>query len=165
MKKWVRLHIKNIAICVLCAYFVGVVSILFFRTGYMPSSAFFYWDYLKRNIQLIPFHTVKEMVSLIINSEASYNARFLASINIIGNILLMFPAGLLLPILFKKFRKLSSYAIWMLIYIFGIEILQVLTITGTFDIDDILLNFAGAMLGFLVFGTVGKLVMRRTYGE
>lgn len=165
MQKRTQPSLRQLGILGLCCYMAALGYILFYRTGYRPTNAFSYWDYVKRNIQLIPFHTVKEMTALMINSEASVNARILAAINIIGNILLMFPAGLFLPIVFKRFHKFSVYALWMLVFITCIEILQVLTACGSFDMDDILLNYVGAMLGFLVFGTVGKLVMRRTYGE
>lgn len=160
MKKGTQPSLRQLGILGLCCYMAALGYILFYRTGYRPTNAFSYWDYVKRNIQLIPFYTVKEMAALMINSEASVNARILAAINIIGNILLMFPAGLFLPIVFKRFRKFSVYALWMLVFITCIEILQVLTVCGSFDMDDILLNFAGSILGFLLFSIVGKLIRR-----
>ncbi|TLS35734.1 VanZ family protein [Pseudalkalibacillus caeni] len=72
--------------------------------------------------------------------------------NVIGNVLLFMPLGLLLPIILKKVRSL-----WKIIILgFGtsllIEILQYEYAHRIFDIDDILLNGFGAIVGYILFG-------------
>ena len=42
----------------------------------------------------------------------------------------------------------------------GVEVMQLLTKVGSFDVDDILLNTVGGVLGFLIYMT-GDLIRRR----
>ena len=71
--------------------------------------------------------------------------------NLFGNILVFVPYGMLLPFTSKGNKK------WWIPTLYGftlstfIEVFQLLTRFGEFDIDDILLNTLGALLGFLVF--------------
>ncbi|MFJ8042393.1 VanZ family protein [Kitasatospora sp. NPDC096147] len=70
-----------------------------------------------------------------------------------GNVLLGVPFGLLLPVLWPKargaFRVLVRTAAVMLL----VELVQGALITGrAFDVDDVLLNTTGALLGYLLLG-------------
>lgn len=71
--------------------------------------------------------------------------------NIIGNVILFLPFGLLLPLIF---RKLNS---WRFMFVAGfctsflIEVLQYEYFKRIFDIDDIFLNGIGAMTGLFVY--------------
>jgi glycopeptide antibiotics resistance protein len=68
--------------------------------------------------------------------------------NIILNILLFVPIGMLLPIIFKKLNKFwKVYLISFLITIF-IEIFQLVTHRGVFEIDDIFNNTIGSFIGY-----------------
>lgn len=71
-------------------------------------------------------------------------------INTVGNIGLFIPLGILLPCSFKTQRKYYAFSLNLLLVILFIELLQILTGTGMFDIDDIILNFIGGTLGFLI---------------
>lgn len=68
--------------------------------------------------------------------------------NFIGNILLFIPIGFLFPIAFRKD--------WKITLLFGcccslcVELLQLILQRGYFEIDDILLNTAGAGLGYFL---------------
>ena len=47
-------------------------------------------------------------------------------------------------------KKWSGYIVVVLVCILYIEVTQFLFLRGTFDVDDIILNFSGAMSGFLL---------------
>ena len=66
----------------------------------------------------------------------------------LGNFLLFMPAGLLLPALFPKLRSPLRFALLMLGLLIGVEVLQLLLRQGSCDIDDVILNLAGALLVF-----------------
>ena len=65
-----------------------------------------------------------------------------------------------LPLLFEKTKKIKKFTITMLIIIFGIEVLQLITTSGRFDIDDFILNLFGALFGYIVLNTrsINKLI-------
>ena len=75
--------------------------------------------------------------------------------NIIGNILLFLPYGYFASDLLKS-KKLGS--IWLLTAIVSltIELVQ-LNIGRTFDIDDIILNTIGGVLGFYLYRVIEKI--------
>ena len=47
--------------------------------------------------------------------------------------------------------KLKIYSIVMAALIIAVELVQVLTMTGSLDVDDFMLNSVGALIGYLVF--------------
>ncbi|WP_433174473.1 VanZ family protein [Actinoallomurus sp. CA-150999] len=76
-----------------------------------------------------------------------------AVLEIGGNLALMMPLGVLLPILFARLRGLVRLTLAVALISLGIEAVQGLLITGrTFDIDDVILNTAGAALAYLLVG-------------
>jgi glycopeptide antibiotics resistance protein len=87
----------------------------------------------------IPF---KEISRYDINSELFFK-------NIIGNILLFLPFGLFSTIYIHK-RKIFPIIFISLIASLAIEISQ-LFIGRVFDIDDIILNVVGSILGYLLY--------------
>ncbi|GFZ33095.1 hypothetical protein CSC2_36210 [Clostridium zeae] len=77
--------------------------------------------------------------------------------NILGNIILLRPLGFFTSLLFKKFRKFGYTLLIGFIFSVGIEGMQFLisAILGfTYkitDVDDIILNIYGAVVGFIMF--------------
>lgn len=69
--------------------------------------------------------------------------------NVIGNILLFLPFGFYVGYYLKK-SKLSLITIISFITSLTIELIQT-KIGRTFDIDDIILNIIGGILGFLIY--------------
>ena len=71
-------------------------------------------------------------------------------INLVGNVVLFIPAGWLLPRLWRRFRNFFLFILTCAVSIFLIETLQLFTLLGSFDVDDIILNLSGMLLGYLV---------------
>ncbi len=71
-------------------------------------------------------------------------------INIVCNIILFIPFGFL-GISFKKFKQLNVLAPIFLICISCMELIQYLTGRGYGEIDDIILNSIGMLIGFFMF--------------
>lgn len=74
----------------------------------------------------------------------------IAGVNLIGNIALLVPIGFLLPFIYPNVKWKSSLFIAITAG-FSIEIMQVVLGVGIFDIDDILLNALGVMIGYWAF--------------
>lgn len=81
-------------------------------------------------------------------------------INIFGNLLAFMPLGVLWPIVFKKpYDKVYIHIVllWSFTISLFIEIIQVLSKVGAFDVDDLILNTVGGFIGYLIY----KLLSRR----
>jgi glycopeptide antibiotics resistance protein len=102
-----------------------------------------YWN----SVNLIPFTTISEYVTSAIDG----NIRGHAIRNLAGNLFLLFPLGFYLPFFARKINKLWLYSIVIAAGIITVEAVQILTMTGSFDVDDFILNFIGAFTGFLFF--------------
>lgn len=72
-------------------------------------------------------------------------------VNILGNVLAFTPFGFLLPLLNKAYRKFYLITFISILFSFAIELSQLLLKVGVFDVDDILMNSLGGVLGYLVF--------------
>lgn len=70
-----------------------------------------------------------------------------------GNLLLGVPFGVLLPVLLPRTRGLLRVALATAVVMTLVELVQGALVTGrAFDVDDVVLNTAGALLGYLLLG-------------
>lgn len=95
-------------------------------------------------INLVPFRTISNYY------HYSYIYGDLFWVNIAGNVLMFVPWGFGLLFLWEKNRKLYRLIFFSVMFPVCIEFVQ-LFINRQVDIDDIFLNFAGGLLGGLIF--------------
>ncbi|SES79921.1 VanZ family protein [[Clostridium] polysaccharolyticum] len=88
-------------------------------------------------------------------------------INFIMNILAFVPLGFFLPLLSKNQRKESFLFIAgsAMEFTLLIEIVQFALKVGTFDVDDIFLNTAGGIIGFMLYKTAQSFCLVRKKGK
>ena len=79
-------------------------------------------------------------------------------INIGGNIIGFVPLGILLPALFLSLRNLWKIALISFCISLLFETTQLLTGLGSFDVDDMILNTTGGILGYILFFLLRKFV-------
>lgn len=103
--------------------------------------------YLKSSFNIIPFRTIRLFINGYINGIVSLKN---FSVNIIGNICAFMPYGLFLPTIFNKMKKYINFLICMVIIVIIIELLQFITISGSCDIDDLILNVIGASIIYFI---------------
>ncbi|MCO5974997.1 VanZ family protein [Actinoallomurus soli] len=76
-----------------------------------------------------------------------------AVLEIGGNLTLLMPLGVLLPVLFGGLRGIVRLTLTVGLISLAIEAVQGLLITGrSFDVDDVILNTAGAVIAYLLVG-------------
>ncbi len=68
--------------------------------------------------------------------------------NLLGNLFLFAPVGAALPCLFHRQRRFWIFLFTMLAILLLVEGVQLFTGTGSCDVDDIILNLAGALLAY-----------------
>ena len=77
--------------------------------------------------------------------------------NTILNIILFIPLGIMLPFLWKKYNTLRATLIFGFSMSLAIELLQILTYRAT-DINDIIANTFGTVLGYFVFRGTSRMI-------
>jgi len=70
--------------------------------------------------------------------------------NTLLNIILFVPLGIMLPFLWKKYSTLKNTLLFGFVMSLSVELLQVFTYRAT-DINDIIANTLGTVLGYSVF--------------
>lgn len=82
---------------------------------------------------------------------SKYSNKVSYFIQLFGNIVMFIPFGILTPIVIPKMNKTYFYVIITLLCIVMIEVIQFMFVCGNFDIDDVLLNYLGALLSFGIY--------------
>lgn len=132
-------------------FFITVASRAFFES----SSGFIFLhgdaareNYFTTRVNLEPFSTVKRMWR---GWRGGYvnDAAFLY--NIVGNIIMTSPAAYFWRKIFRR-RGLAGFLLFFLAVVTGslfIETAQLLSMTGSFDVDDVILNTLGGAAAYL----------------
>ena len=76
--------------------------------------------------------------------------------NFIENIMMFVPLGILLPMLFKKIRKLQYCVLTGFLCSCMIEVSQMITQRGFCQLDDVITNTVGAVVGWMIWRCVWK---------
>ena len=145
------------------AHLMGVTALFFSMvfifsvTGITPGSTFHIQISLD-NASLIPLKSLRKMIQYHITGVSNgslslWNAVYYLGTNIIGNIIMFVPMGFLLPLLWRRYQKMVKTVFAGMLISLLIEFSQLFTARGT-DVDDILLNTCGALLGYLLFKIV-----------
>ncbi|MFL6557453.1 MAG: VanZ family protein, partial [Bacillus sp. (in: firmicutes)] len=59
------------------------------------------------------------------------------------------PFGFIIPLLAKRFQKLSAVTLATFCLSLTFELLQLVFEFGSFDVDDLILNTSGGIIGYL----------------
>lgn len=137
---------RNLWLAVFASYCLLMLWLLFARQGYDPGIP--YPEQLRFN--LLPFETISRYIRHLIHSEDPGILRH-AIINLVGNVVMFVPLGLLLPVLWQKLRALWKTLLVTALIIIAVEVSQLLTLVGSCDTDDLILNVAGSAIGYGLF--------------
>ncbi len=109
------------------------------------------------SMNLVPFASITDMLR--------YSIPSIARRNIAGNLLLLAPIGVLLPLLFTRVRRPLAL-VWRAAAIsLTIEFIQFISRSRTVDIDDVILNVVGAAAGFALFAAFAWVARRSASGR
>lgn len=76
--------------------------------------------------------------------------------NLLGNILIFLPFGMLVPILSKRYKGFWMVTLLSFELSLAVELIQLVTKVGSCDVDDMLLNTIGGMLGYACFALLRR---------
>lgn len=107
---------------------------------------------VEQNWNFVPLKTLKLYWKLLSSGNEYYVRQ--AVINLVGNVVMFIPLGFFLPVVWKPLRKF-----WLcLLCAFGIvvlvELIQWLTGLGSCDVDDLVLNIPGVIIGYWVYAPI-----------
>ncbi len=106
-----------------------------------------YWDAIQGNMNLVPLRTVRHFIRLVLLSDKPALIRF-AAVNLAGNVAVFVPLGAFLPVLWPGLGKLWRTALCLAAVVAAVEVIQLVTFLGVCDVDDLLLNMAGGLIGY-----------------
>ncbi len=86
----------------------------------------------------------------------------IAGVNLVGNIALLVPIGLLAPFVYRSTTWKASLALGVAAGL-CIEVMQTVLRVGIFDIDDVILNALGVMIGYTAFALLAQWIRSRNY--
>ncbi len=122
-------------------YLVGISYFLFFSERYGRTEGTNEYRYnltLFREIQrFITYHRTIGLEGFVVN--------------FFGNVLAFMPFGFCLPMVSVRDRKLYRIFFWSFAFSLTIESIQLVYRIGIFDVDDLLLNTIGGILGYWCF--------------
>ena len=107
-------------------------------------------EYFEKRGNIVPFRMIWRQTKALFTGI--YRFKFYA-VNVIGNLAAFAPCALFLPLFFKKCRKFPVFFLVTSAMILAVEALQLVTRTGSFDVDDYILNIAGASIAFALLST------------
>lgn len=84
-------------------------------------------------------------------------------LNLLGNIAAFIPFGFFLPVMSRKCRSFLYMIFFSFEFSLLVEIIQLVSKVGSFDVDDLLLNTIGGAMGYLIFVVLNRI--RRGYHE
>ena len=126
------------------AYGALMLWLLFDRPGYDPGIS--YWEQAAEHLNLVPFRTLRLYAGLLGSGVRSYIR--MAVINLGGNIIMFIPLGFLLPRVFPHLSSLPRVLLATAAIITAVELIQLFTLVGSCDIDDLILNVIGSAMGY-----------------
>lgn len=128
----------------LCIYaLIGVIASVLYATIFWGGFRFVEGF---RMLNLVPFIWVKE----------TYAMGFANMIKqLVINTIMLVPFGFFLPIVFEKMRKCWKTVLVTAVFIFCIEFTQYF-IGRSADVDDLIMNSFGALIGYVVFWLCNK---------
>ena len=157
-------QIRDPAAATLFLCYGALMVYLLFIRGRAVTDGLPYWEQIQKNCNFIPWRTVGNYWDVLTRRDyymekweaASiyrYHAK-VALVNILGNVAMFVPLGAFLPAMWQRFQRAWKAIPVGLLTIVLVEICQLLTLRGRCDVDDILLNMAGIILGYALWRLV-----------
>lgn len=137
-----RKKIQIISVIMFYLYMLVLIYFLLLSDGFGRTNAYERYQY-----NLVPFREIKRFLlywKLIDNP-------FLVVVNLLGNVIAFMPFGALIRWVINRQVRWYQVMGYTGLLSLSVELLQLITKVGVFDVDDILLNTIGGLLGFWIY--------------
>lgn len=155
MRQETKTWIRRTGVVMFLLYLLALAYFLFFSENYgrvvIGEGEYHY--------NLVPFQEIRRF--WIYREQVG---TFAWMSNLTGNVVGFLPYGYILPIIFRNLRNVWSIVFSGFLFSLMVETIQLITKVGCFDVDDLMLNTLGALLGYLAFAICDK-IRRAYYGK
>ena len=158
---------KDIATGLFIAYCFGLASqtiIPHFNFGISSSTGKPFLDVFITNdnssINLIPFKTIFEQIVGRNEVVSQIDIADVSILNLLSNIFLFSPIGFFVPLINERYISLKKIILIGVSTSCVVEVIQ-LFIGRSCDIDDVILNTCGVVIGFIIFKVYKRIVLPR----
>jgi len=123
----------------LALIYIFIIQRINFYSGHYKLEDFFVHS------NFVPFKTLYDYIVRIANDSIKLD---IVIVNLVGNLIVFLPMGCFLPCLFQKMQNFKGTILLVLGIVLSIELGQILFGLGSFDVDDVIFNVGGAMIGY-----------------
>ena len=103
-----------------------------------------------RGVSIMPLHSIAQYLQ----ADGGHGA---VMVNLLGNVVMFAPLGFYATAL-RKDKRILWNLLWVFLFSLSAEIIQYVFARGISDIDDILLNCLGGLLGIFIYKALSLLV-------
>lgn len=128
-------------------YLLLLCWVLFFQVGNTDRNTYF----INPDDHLVPFHSTYDMLKKAFTYRYTpHGGEFqeIVLVNIIGNLVLLLPWGFIAPLVFSKLNNIKRIALSGFLISFAAEVIQYFFSLGIADVDDLIYNTIGTVIGF-----------------
>ena len=136
------------------AYCLLMVYLLFLQRGRSPIFGGGYVNTMLANLNLCPGAEIQRFLR-VWNDPMYHRA---AVVNLVGNIIMFIPLGFCLPWANAPLRRFWKTLLVAAGIIILVEAVQLVTLLGRCDVDDLILNLIGVTVGYLLWKMTALLV-------
>ena len=129
------------------AYCLLMVYLLFLQRGRSPIFGGGYVNTMLANLNLCPGAEIQRFLR-VWNDPMYHRA---AVVNLVGNIIMFIPLGFCLPWANAPLRRFWKTLLVAAGIIILVEAVQLVTLLGRCDVDDLILNLIGVTVGYLLW--------------
>lgn len=127
------------------------------------------WDkqafkqYIDQSTNIVPFATVRLFINGYLNDNLTLTDTV---INLLGNFAAFMPIPFFINVFSHKEMSFTRVLLTVALSVIAVELLQFIFLTGSSDIDDLILNTVGAVLFYTVskISVVSKGISKLTFG-
>ncbi len=130
-------------------YIAVVIKVIIFKYPWEDLKAIM--DTWEKGVILEGLDTANFTLFKTIKMYIDYSYKLNSFENLVGNVVAFVPFGFLLPYIQGKSRNFFVLLLNAFLFVLGIEVFQLFSAFGAFDVDDILLNCFGAAWGWVMF--------------
>ncbi len=137
----------KITFAIFFALYILLLGNLLFFNEFFGRSGFSSKEGAEIGLRLTPFSTITSFLKSI--KTGGHSVQMIVT-NLLGNLLAFMPFSLFLPLFAKPLRSPLPFLCTTAGIIISAELIQLIFKTGVCDIDDLILNLAGAALAFII---------------
>ncbi len=139
-----RKRFRIICLILFALYVIAIVYFLLLSDVYGRAEG--YVDY---RYNLIPLYEIRRFIHSAMNDGSIKFVDVL--INLLGNVLAFIPFGALIRWVRNQKTGFFVAVLYTFLFSLAIELIQLFTKVGVFDVDDLLLNTCGGAIGYAIY--------------